>query len=89
MGAGFPTPVLDVASRSGASPAIPTSVAQGIGERRSRSLRRGDVGNYIANLPANTDLRTLAATIKARWICEQAHQQLKDLDQKLCYTKSH
>jgi hypothetical protein len=22
------------------------------------------------------DLRTLAATIKARWICEQAHQQL-------------
>src|SRR5262249_17827798 len=25
-----------------------------------------------------TDLRTLAATIKARWICEQAHQQLKE-----------
>src|SRR5947208_13244275 len=24
------------------------------------------------------DLRTLAATIKARWICEQAHQQLKE-----------
>jgi hypothetical protein len=23
-------------------------------------------------------LRTLAATIKARWICEQAHQQLKE-----------
>jgi hypothetical protein len=41
-------------------------------------LRRGDVGNYIANLPANTDLRTLAATIKTRWICEQAHQQLKE-----------
>jgi hypothetical protein len=32
----------------------------------------------LANLPANTDLRTLAATIKARWICEQAHQQLKE-----------
>jgi SRSO17 transposase len=29
-------------------------------------------------LPAKTDLRTLAATIKARWICEQAHQQLKE-----------
>jgi SRSO17 transposase len=24
------------------------------------------------------DLRGLAATIKARWICEQAHQQLKE-----------
>jgi SRSO17 transposase len=30
------------------------------------------------NPPATTDLRTLAATIKARWICEQAHQQLKE-----------
>jgi hypothetical protein len=27
---------------------------------------------------AKTDLRTLAATIKARWICEQAHQQLNE-----------
>jgi len=25
-----------------------------------------------------SDLRALAATIKARWICEQAHQQLKE-----------
>src|SRR5262249_19085156 len=33
---------------------------------------------YLANLPAKTDLRTLAATIKARWICEQAHQQMKE-----------
>ena len=32
---------------------------------------------YLANLPAATSLRTLAATIKARWICEQAHQRLK------------
>jgi hypothetical protein len=30
------------------------------------------------NLLAKTDLRILAATIKARWICEQAHQQLKE-----------
>jgi SRSO17 transposase len=29
-------------------------------------------------LPAKADLRTLAATIKSRWICEQAHQQLKE-----------
>jgi SRSO17 transposase len=33
---------------------------------------------YLANLPAATHLRTLAATIKARWICEQAHHQLKE-----------
>jgi SRSO17 transposase len=32
----------------------------------------------LANLPSTTDLRTLAATIKARWICEQAHQQMKE-----------
>ena len=38
----------------------------------------GEKKYYLANLPAGTDLRTLAATIKARWICEQAHQQLKD-----------
>ncbi len=29
-------------------------------------------------MPAETDLVTLAATIKARWVCEQAHQQMKE-----------
>lgn len=38
----------------------------------------GEKKYYLANLPAGTDLRSLAATIKARWICEQAHQQLKE-----------
>jgi hypothetical protein len=38
----------------------------------------GERKYYLANLPAATDLRTLAATIKARWICEQAHQQMKE-----------
>src|SRR5258707_15855235 len=38
----------------------------------------GEKKYYLANLPAKTDLRTLAATIKARWICQQAHQQLKE-----------
>ena len=38
----------------------------------------GEKKYYLANLPAKTDLRTLAATIKARWVCEQAHQQLKE-----------
>ena len=33
---------------------------------------------YLANLPPNANLKTLAATIKARWVCEQAHQRLKE-----------
>lgn len=33
---------------------------------------------YASNLPADTPLKALAAAIKARWICEQAHQQLKE-----------
>ena len=33
----------------------------------------------ISNLPAKTDLRILAAIIKARWICvSRRHQQLKE-----------
>jgi SRSO17 transposase len=45
-----------------------------VGERRAS----GEQKYYLANLPANADLKTLAATIKARWVCEQAHQQLKE-----------
>lgn len=33
---------------------------------------------YLSNLPADATLKQLAATIKARWICEQAHQQMKE-----------
>jgi SRSO17 transposase len=32
----------------------------------------------VSNLPTDASLKTLAATIKARWVCEQAHQQLKE-----------
>ena len=32
----------------------------------------------MLNLPADTTIRTLAAAIKAGWVCEQAHQQLKE-----------
>ena len=32
----------------------------------------------LANPPADANLRTLAATIKARRICGLAHQQLKE-----------
>ena len=45
-----------------------------VGERRST----GEHKYYVSNLPADTSLKTLAATIKARWVCEQAHQQLKE-----------
>src|SRR5919112_1731032 len=31
----------------------------------------------LSNLPPRTSLRALAAAIKARWVCEQGHQQLK------------
>jgi len=53
---------------------LPGDQAWLIGEHRAS----GEKKYYLANLPAATDLRSLAATIKARWICEQAHQQLKE-----------
>ena len=53
---------------------LPGDEAWLIGEHRTS----GEKKYYLANLSAKTDLRTLAATIKARWICEQAHQQLKE-----------
>jgi SRSO17 transposase len=45
-----------------------------IGERRIS----GETKYYLANLPPETKLRRLAAIVKARWICEQAHQQVKE-----------
>jgi SRSO17 transposase len=53
---------------------LPGDEAWLIGEHRIS----GEKKYYLANLSAKTDLRTLAANIKARWICEQAHQQLKE-----------
>src|ERR1700694_4815848 len=53
---------------------LPGDEAWLIGEHRTS----GEKKYYLANLPAEADLRALAATIKARWICEQAHQQLKE-----------
>ncbi len=38
----------------------------------------GERKYYLSNLPAEVTLKRLAATIKARWICEQAHQQMKE-----------
>ncbi|QPC95456.1 IS701 family transposase (plasmid) [Mesorhizobium sp. INR15] len=45
-----------------------------VGEHRSNGERK----YYLSNLPADTPLKRLAGAIKARWICEQAHQQLKE-----------
>jgi SRSO17 transposase len=45
-----------------------------VGEHRAS----GEKKYYLSNLPAATSLEELAATIKARWVCEQAHQQLKE-----------
>jgi len=45
-----------------------------IGEHRSNGERK----YYLSNLPVDTSLKQLAGAIKARWICQQAHQQLKE-----------
>jgi SRSO17 transposase len=45
-----------------------------VGEHRSSGERK----YYLSNLPSDTTLKRLAALIKARWVCEQAHQQLKE-----------
>ena len=45
-----------------------------VGEWRSSGERK----YYLSNLPPNTSRRALTGTIKARWVCEQAHQQLKE-----------
>ena len=37
----------------------------------------GEKKYHLCNLPQRTSLRRLAATVKARWSCEQVHQQLK------------
>jgi hypothetical protein len=45
-----------------------------VGERRST----GEQKYYVSNLLTDVTIKMLAATIKARWVCEQAHQQLKE-----------
>jgi SRSO17 transposase len=53
---------------------LPGEEAWIVGERRTS----GETKYYLSNLSADTSLKTLAATIKARWACEQAHQQMKE-----------
>jgi SRSO17 transposase len=53
---------------------MPGDEAWLIGERRASGERK----YYLSNLPIDTPINALASTIKARWVCEQAHQQLKE-----------
>jgi len=53
---------------------MPRKEAWLIGEWRSS----GECKYYLSTLPAKASLKTLAAAIKARWVCEQAHQQMKE-----------
>ena len=52
---------------------LPGKEAWLVGEWRSLGERK----YYLASLPPRTSVRALAAAIKARWVCEQAHQPLK------------
>lgn len=40
--------------------------------------RANETKYYLCNYPEATSLKRLAAIIKARWSCEQAHQQMKE-----------
>lgn len=53
---------------------LPGEEAWLLGEHRAT----GEKKYYLANHPPGTPLETLAAAIKARWSCEQAHQQMKE-----------
>jgi SRSO17 transposase len=52
---------------------LPGEEAWLVCERRATGERK----YHLANHPADTPLEVLAALIKARWVCEQMHQQLK------------
>jgi len=53
---------------------MPCEAAWLVGEWRSNDKRK----YYLSNLPAEATLKQLAAAIKARWVCEQPHQQMKE-----------
>lgn len=53
---------------------MPGEEAWLVGEWRSNGERK----YYLSNLPADATLKQLAGAIKARWVCEQAHQQMKE-----------
>ncbi len=49
--------------------------------RRGRSAHVGcreETKYYLSNLPASAASRKVVPSIKARWSCEQMHQQMKE-----------
>jgi SRSO17 transposase len=52
---------------------LPGAEAWLVGEHRASGERK----YYLTNHSADTPLEVLAALIKARWVCEQMHQQMK------------
>jgi SRSO17 transposase len=65
---------LAVQLRGQAAQHLPGDEVWLVGEHRSSGERK----YYLSNLPTDTPLKQLASLIKARWVCEQAHQQLKE-----------
>src|SRR4051794_28968563 len=55
---------------------LPGSAAWLVCEQRTPDERR----YYLTNHPEDTPLPALAADIKARWVCEQGHQPMKEAE---------
>ena len=53
---------------------LPDEEVRLVGTHRSTGERK----YYLSNLAANTPIKQLAGAIKARGVCEQAHQQFKE-----------
>jgi SRSO17 transposase len=53
---------------------LPGNEAWLVAERR----HTGEIKYHLTNHPSDARLKTIAGAIKARWSCEQAHQQLKE-----------
>jgi SRSO17 transposase len=53
---------------------LPGEEAWLVCERRAGGERK----YYLANLPATTSRAALVRLLKARWVCEQGHQQMKE-----------
>ena len=53
---------------------LPGDEAWLVAERRAPD----EIKYYLTNHPPDARLKALASAIKARWSCEQAHQQLKE-----------
>ena len=60
--------------RDGGAQHMPGEEAWVVGEHRASGERK----YYLSNLPPEASLKALAAATKVRWVCEQAHQQLKE-----------